>query len=74
MSPDERILLYLWTSIAERGGTGRRLGRIQVEMVGPYVEDSEFRAAIRRLVQAGSITLDEAFPGMVYAVPVEAQA
>lgn len=57
--------------IADEGGFGRRLSKMQT-LLG-WGEDDEPRvtAAVAELLERGAITLEEPFPGFIYAVPVE---
>lgn len=71
MELEERILTYLRSSIAERGGQGRRISRIQFEMPGPYVDDEELVQAIHSLVRQRRVVLDHVAEfGWTYVVPV----
>jgi hypothetical protein len=57
--------------IADGGGTGRRLSKMQW-LLGWYEEDEpRVGAAVRELIERGDIVIDEPLQGFLYAVPVE---
>ena len=69
MTLTEEIMKYLIEDIAENGGTGRRLSKIQWELEH-YVEDNIFYRAVQELVDSGLAHIEE-IPDLnyVYLVP-----
>lgn len=67
-----RIMRYLRDDIASRGGTGRRLSRIQLEALPETIADpiaEQFSQSVRFLVATGLAFLDEPGFNFVYLVP-----
>jgi hypothetical protein len=66
----DTVLAWVLDSIALRGGTGRRLGRIDLAFGMP--DDASVAVAITELVSTGRATLDEPIPGFIYLIPTKA--
>ncbi len=64
------VVAWVRADIEARGGTGRRLGKIETALSDGSDEwHLRFAAALREILDSGRATLDEPLPGFVYLVP-----
>ncbi len=75
MTIADEIMAYLRASIAERGGSGRRLSKIKWDADLSDRSDDALRAGIQELVESGRCRLESppGFPMWVYLIPNESE-